>query len=202
MRSDTRRIILASKSPRRFDLLSGLGFFVISLPSEIDEDKIGNESPSNYAIRLARTKAENAKRKIENDDLLNKLLIVGADTIVLCDNNILGKPKDKSDARKMLLTLSGRYHTVYTAYALISQIKNQRIENIVKTEVKFKRLREAEIEGYINTDEPYDKAGGYAAQGIGAFLIERIEGSYTNVVGLPLCEIVNDLETNGWLSLF
>ena len=123
--------------------------------------------------------------------------VIGADTIVCIGNQILGKPDSKNDARKMLMRLSGKLHQVYTGYCICCRQKDLLFTDAVKTDVRFKKLSDPEIEWYIHTGEPFDKAGGYGIQGVGAFLVKSIKGSYTNVVGLPVCEVVSFLLDKG-----
>jgi len=188
-------LILASKSPRRHYLLKKAGFAVTVVPSRIDEGTILVSAPEKYVKALAEAKAgEVSIRYPEN-------WVIGADTIVLIDGTILGKPKSYTDARQMLQRLSGKTHQVLTGYSVCCREKNRRFSETVKTDVRFKALSEAEIEWYINTEEPFDKAGAYAIQGIGTFLVKSINGSYTNVVGLPVCEVIEFLLKEGVIRL-
>jgi septum formation protein len=127
--------------------------------------------------------------------------VIGADTIVLIENMILGKPDSKDDARNMLKLLSGKTHQVLTGYAIVCRSKGRSVADTVTTQVLFKNLTEAEIEWYIHTHEPLDKAGAYAIQGLGTFIVKSVTGSYTNVVGLPVCEIVEHLIKAGVIRL-
>lgn len=178
-------IILASKSPRRKDLLteSGLNFSVV--PSSINEKDMLMDSPEPYVKALAMAKAELVALRFPDS------WVIGADTIVLIDDMILGKPGSTKQARAMLKRLSGRTHQVFTGYCISCKTKNRYTSNAVMTDVHFKHLTDDEIEWYVHTPEPYDKAGGYAIQGLGTFLVKRINGSYTNVVGLPVCEVLD-----------
>jgi len=184
-------IILASASPRRKRLLmqAGLEFKIVS--SGIDEAPEPGETPKQYAARLSRDKA------LAVCGNYKKAWVIGADSIVVIDGRILEKPKDRADAIKMLFRLSGRAHIVITGYTIACRAKDHLFTDTVETEVRFKRLDEAEIDWYVHTREPYDKAGGYAIQGIGAFMVQSICGSYTNVVGLPVCEVVDHLYKHG-----
>jgi len=119
--------------------------------------------------------------------------VIGADTIVYVDDTILGKPRSRSEARTMLNTLSDRTHQVITGYCVCRHRTGRLFSETVRTEVRFKKLTQSEIDWYINSDEPYDKAGAYAIQGLGSFLVKSIKGSYTNVVGLPICEVMDFL---------
>lgn len=172
-------IYLASQSPRRRDLLTQIGIKYELLSSEIDESILPNEKPKDYVKRLAVEKAKAGKNiSTEHKPVL------GADTIVVLDNHIMGKPVDEQHAMAMLLSLSGREHQVMTAVALIlgDEIRCE----VVITTVKFRAINEQEALNYWQTNEPKDKAGGYGIQGIGAQFVENIDGCYFAVVGLPL----------------
>lgn len=186
-------IILASASPRRSELLRQVGFDFEVIPSQTDEQEIAGESPEQHVIRLSLDKA----REVSTRDDIDGRWVIGSDTIVLCDNQILGKPADNADAARMLRSLSGRTHQVLSGYAILDRGTGENRAAAVTTRVTFRSLTDAEITGYIATGEPHDKAGSYAIQGLGAFMVSRIEGSYSNVVGLPLCEVVQALETLG-----
>jgi septum formation protein len=192
---DYPRLILASKSPRRRDLLvqTGLEFSVI--PSDIDEQKVAESNPDVFVQTLAESKAGDVVQRYPQS------WVIGADTIVCIDNQILGKPDSKDAARNMLLRLSGRTHQVYTGYCVCCTQQDLLFTDAVRTDVRFKKLSNPEIEWYIHTGEPFDKAGGYGIQGVGAFLVKRINGSYTNVVGLPVCEVVSFLIDKGPFEL-
>jgi septum formation protein len=151
--------------------------------------------PESYVRILAKSKAIDISKKHPDS------WVLGADTIVLIGDRILGKPGSEDEARAMLKQLSGKTHQVITGYCLCCQTKNDIISGTAKTDVRFKTLRDAEIEWYIQTGEPFDKAGAYAIQGIGAFLVESINGSYTNVVGLPVCEVMEHLINEGVVEL-
>jgi septum formation protein len=180
-------IILASSSPRRKMLLKEAGLNFIVIDSKFDEAKIALSTPREYTKTLAYEKAKTVALKHPD------AWVIGADTIVFINDKILGKPKSKNKAYEMLLELSDSFHYVYTGYSIFCMAKNKIFTNCEKTKVYFKKLSKKEIDFYITTKEPFDKAGGYAAQGIGSFLIKRIEGSYTNVVGLPVCEVLDIL---------
>lgn len=188
-------LILASKSPRRSYLLktAGLSFQVVS--SEIDESGIPLSEAADYAKTLAEAKANDVADKFPEK------WVLGADTIVLIDGKILGKPASRADARRMLKRLSGKTHQVMTAYAFCCRTKGRFFSETITTDVQFKELTDDEIEWYIHTDEPFGKAGAYAIQGLGTFLVKRIYGSYTNVVGLPVCEVVEFLLKEGVIGL-
>lgn len=189
------RLILASKSPRRSYLLRQAGIAFDVIPSGIDESRMPMNSPGGYVGDLSRAKAEDVASR--NPDRW----IIGADTIVTVNADLLGKPKDKESARAMLGKLSGQTHQVYTGFTICCQRRRKQITDAVCTDVTFKTLTADEIEWYIHTDEPFDKAGAYAIQGLGAFLVRRINGSYTNVVGLPVCEVIEHLIREGVIQM-
>ncbi|PCJ16159.1 MAG: septum formation inhibitor Maf [Gammaproteobacteria bacterium] len=175
-------LILASASPRRKELLCQIGVVFTVSPSVIDETPISDEPALRYVKRMAQEKALAVYPQYADKDCC----VLGADTIVVSQQQVFGKPKDKADAIRMLSSLSGKTHTVYSAVTLISE---QRQEQIVSaTEVTFRDITMAEIEAYWVTGEPKGKAGGYAIQGLAAIFVENISGSYSGVVGLPLME--------------
>lgn len=180
------KLILASASPRRVELLHNLGLDFICISPEIEEELLPGESAIHSAERLAVKKADSIK--LPDDDSL----IIAADTVVLCSGQILGKPASKAQARTMLTLLSGRSHKVITAVCLKNNLGFCEVQSEITT-VFFRNLSQEEIEGYIDTGEPFDKAGGYGIQGIGAVLVSRIEGCFFNVVGLPLSRLYNML---------
>ena len=163
-------------------------------PADICEDPFPEENPVDHVLRLAEEKAKAAATLVEGRFFL------GADTIVLCDGEIMGKPKDQADAERMLKKLSGVPHEVVTGFAIFDRERKGAVREAVRTKVFFKQLRDEEIMSYIATGCPFDKAGGYAIQGGAAHMVRKIEGSYTNVVGLPLCEVVEALRVIGALS--
>ena len=191
-----REIILASSSPRRKELLKKLIKNFKVFPVDIPERVKKGESAARYAKRLAVEKAEEAKGHLGGG-----ALVIGADTVVAIGKKILGKPIDKNDARRMLKLLSGKTHTVTTAFCMLDAGSAEKIVRSVKTKVDFRRLKKGEIEDYIKTDEPFDKAGAYAAQGGGSRFIKKIEGSYTNVVGLPVEELKEALKAFGLIKI-
>src|SRR5512145_2824191 len=191
-------IVLASASPRRCELLFRIGIRFTVEPSRVSEVVLPGETPEEHVVRLSR---EKAREVAQRPDVPGRWF-VGSDTIVLRDAVILGKPKDAAEAATMLLSLSGRSHHVLSGYAVFDRRSGATIAGAVSTVVRFKELTAAEIAGYIASGEPFDKAGAYAIQGIGAFMVLGIEGSYTNVVGLPLCEVVEVLERLGAVRLF
>jgi nucleoside triphosphate pyrophosphatase len=176
------KVVLASASPRRRDLLDLIGIAHEVRPANIDETMRPRETPRRYAERLAREKASAIATRDPD------LITIGADTVVVINRKVLGKPADAADAARMLRMLSGREHTVITAVA-VSRGRKLR-SAIEEVRVKFRRLRDAEIEEYIAMGEPMDKAGAYGIQGYGATIVERIEGDYFAVMGLPLVRLV------------
>ncbi len=183
----TKKIILASKSPRRRELLEQLGLSIKIVPSNTDEAGISIKNPGKYVKELSFLKAKNISLFYPDD------WVLGADTIVVVDDQILGKPRSKTDAIAMLDKLNNCEHSVFTGFSIVNQEKNCIITQSVETKVFFKCLSPQEIQWYVNTGEPFDKAGSYGIQGIGAFLVKRISGSYSNVVGLPVCEVIETL---------
>ena len=193
--SDEPLLILASESPRRRYLLEQAGLTFTVIPSDLDESAVRCSAPSQLVKTLAEAKAECISKKYPDS------WIVGADTIVLMEGKVLGKPASRSEARTMIQQLSGRTHRVLTGYCICCQAKKRRISDVTTTEVLFKKLTDDEIEWYIHTKEPFDKAGAYAIQGLGTFLVKSINGSYTNVVGLPVCEVIEILIKEGVIRI-
>lgn len=181
------KIILASASPRRSELLDSAGITFDVAPSNIPEIYLPGETPEEHVLRLSTEKALDVAGKAEGR------FFIGADTIVLCGGEIMGKPKDAEDAERMLWKLSDAVHEVITGFTIYDSEKDLNFNRAVNTLVYFKKLRREEILAYIETGCPFDKAGAYAIQGGAAYMIRKIEGSYTNVVGLPLCEVVETL---------
>lgn len=173
-------VILASTSPRRRELLQQIGLTFTVDPADVDETILSGEKPEHYAVRVALDKARVAAARA------GRGIIVAADTIVLLDDIILGKPLDDRDAERMLSMLSGKRHRVITGLALIDAGKGRSITDAAVTSVWFRQLTAAEIGSYVTSGEPRDKAGAYGIQGKGALLVHKIEGCYFNVVGLPL----------------
>lgn len=176
--------ILASDSPRRRDLLHQLGLSFAVIPSSLEETNLSGMEPRGHVTYYAR---EKAKEVAQNHP---QQWVLAADTIVVVDEEILGKPVTVTEAKAMLSRLSGRSHLVITGVSLLHAEYGVEESQTVETKVFMRELNAADIEGYIATGEPMDKAGAYGIQGIGGCLIQRIEGSYSNVVGLPLCETV------------
>ena len=190
------RLVLASASPRRRQLLRQAGIPFTSRPAHVNEARRAGEPPAEYAQRLARDKARAVQRQFPN------ALVLGADTIVVVKRQILGKPRDAADAARMLRLLSGRSHQVITGVALLGVTGNKKttkpttLEDVrcVTTEVFFNRLREEQIRSYVASGEPMDKAGAYAIQGRASRWIPKISGDYCNVVGLPVSLVAQMLE--------
>ena len=189
------KLILASQSPRRRNLLEQAGIEFSVIPSSFDENSVKLSSPDVYVRQLAEGKAGDIADQYPDS------WVIGADTIVFIDDTILGKPGSKSEARTMLKHLDGKTHQVLTGYCLCCQKLDRLFSESVKTDVCFKTLTDKEIDWYINSGEPFGKAGAYAIQGIGAFLVKRIDGSYTNVVGLPVCEVIELLISENIIEL-
>jgi septum formation protein len=183
--------ILASASPRRIELLRLLGLDFSVMPSGADETLRQGEAPPAHSLRLS----------VEKAGLIAAVhpesWVLGADTIVVIDGDVLGKPADPEEARQMLKKLSDRAHTVFTGFTLARQEARITVSGVIESTVFFREIPEDEMAWYVNSPEPYDKAGAYAVQGRGAFFIKEIRGSYTNVMGLPLCEVVDVLKKVG-----
>ena len=172
------QLVLASASPRRRDLLASLQLDFEVRSAEIDESALTDELPEDHVLRLARAKAQAVARSGE--------LVLAADTVVVLEGRILGKPADPTDAHQMLSSLTGREHDVYTGVALFEPDRDTLVSATDRSEVRIAALDKDEISWYVSTGEPLDKAGSYAIQGLGALFVERVVGNYTNVVGLPL----------------
>jgi septum formation protein len=180
-------LILASNSPRRKYLLEQAGIDFEVIPSDFDETVVPLDQPDRYTTKLALAKADDIATRYPHR------WVIGADTIVSINGTILGKPRNKASANSMLRQLSGQTHQVYTGYCICHRNQNSLHSDVATTDVTFKTLSKDEIDWYIHTGEPFDKAGAYAIQGLGTFLVRRINGSYTNVVGLPVCEVIEYL---------
>ena len=189
------RLILASKSPRRYELLKQVGLDFEVVPSRVIEDFVQTESPQEHVIRLAEAKARDVACGYPDR------WVIAADTMVYINGSILGKPKSREEAMQMLHRLSGQEHWVLTGFSVCHLGKGKSDKEAVQTAVRVKPLTSVEMEWYVQTGEPFDKAGGYAIQGIGSFMIESIQGSYTNVVGLPLCELIQMLNRQGAITI-
>ena len=191
-----RTLILASGSPRRKDLLGSTGITFEIVPSSVLEpDPDQGETPGGYALRLARMKARDVASRYRG------AFVLGCDTVVAVGEAILNKPRDAADARRMLALLSGRDHTVVTACHLAGDTGETAWDAAVATTVTMTDLTDAAIAAYVATGEPMDKAGSYAIQGLGGFMVAGISGSYTNVVGLPLAETVQALTSLGVIGV-
>ena len=194
------QLYLASRSPRRRDLLAGLGYDFTVVDASIDESRSSGEAPSQYVERMAREKAvaglSHVSRHVRAGDGSTRLVVVGADTAVVVDERVLGKPRDEAEILSHLSLLSGRAHDVFSAVAVvIGQEPSPDIEvRLSPSRVWFRTLTLAEREAYRATGEPADKAGSYAIQGLAAAFVTRLEGSWSAVVGLPLHETVQLLE--------
>jgi septum formation protein len=192
----TGRLILASKSPRRCELLKRIGLDFDVVPHRVDEgDLIQGECPREHVLRLSEAKASDVGNRYPDR------WVIGADTLVYVDGALLGKPKNREEAMEMLGRLNGKEHGVLTGFSVNHLGRGKRDHEAVQTSVKVKPLTETEMRWYVQTGEPFDKAGGYGIQGIGSFMIESIRGSYTNVVGLPVCELVQMLSRLGAITI-
>lgn len=176
-------IILASSSPRRKEILEKYNLHPTIIKSNIIEKSYSGEKPSQIAMSLSFQKSYNVSM------LYQEQIVIGADTIVVYENEILGKPKDKDDAFRILKLLNGKYHSVITGISIVQNSTNIKIVDYETTKVKFRELSHNKLKDYINTNEPMDKAGAYGIQGYGALLVEKIDGCYLNVVGLPLVKL-------------
>ena len=174
------KIVLASGSPRRRELLTGLGIEFEVRPSSIPEEPRPEESPRQYVERLATEKAAFVAREVTGS------IVIGADTVVVINDLLLEKPKDRDDARQMLRRLSGQWHTVLTGLCLIQTDTAKIVSDVESTQVLFHQLTDEDIEWYLDTGEPFDKAGAYAIQGHGSLIVDKVEGNYFNIVGLPI----------------
>ncbi len=187
-------LILASQSPRRAELLGRLGLEFEVRPADIDEAYVDHEMPADHAERLAREKALVVSRDWPG------ALVIGSDTIVVLDRDVLGKPRDEAEAVRMLERLSGREHEVFTAVAVVH---GERAESALeRVRVRFRRLGRRECEEYVATGEPLDKAGAYGIQGFGSALVEAIEGDYFAVMGLPVVRTLDLIGRHGWRYAF
>lgn len=186
-----RKIILASASPRRKQLLKQLGLEFEVVPSDVEETLNPRLKPRHQAEELALQKAQEVAKNFDD------AIIIGADTLVALGDEILGKPKDINDAKRMLKKLRGRQHTVITGFVLIDTTNNRTIIKSVETKVWFRKVEPKEIASYVEKDEPFDKAGAYGIQGLGALFIEKIEGEYSGTVGLPLYTLGKELKKLG-----
>lgn len=209
-------LILASASPRRKELLERIGFAVKTVPAEISEIMDEEEEPTEFVKRMARSKVLAVVQRLKGTMGVQAgegaplpqmprggsrespaRWVVGADTVVVLEAGVLGKPKDTDHAFDMLQRLSGNEHTVLTGFCVFDLLKNKEGIQAVSSTVKMKRMSRPEIEKYLSVGESLDKAGAYAVQGVGSYLIDHLIGSYSNVVGLPLCQLMEMLEEMG-----
>jgi septum formation protein len=204
VRSPVSPLVLGSASPRRREILLGLGIPVRVLPADIPELVAPGESPAAYIERITAAKLRAVVARLEQAAWRDVAGVLVADTTVVIDGQILGKPADVAEARAMLTVLTGRTHQVLTRYAIApaAALAQPARSRTVLSEVTLRAASAGEIARYAATGEGLDKAGAYAAQGIGTFLVERIVGSYSNVVGLPACEVIADLVACGLLPEF
>ena len=191
------KLILGSQSPRRRELLERMGLSFQVLTAEIDETKYETEDPVESVKRICRAKAEAVAERLREENGPQSAAqcpwILTADTIVVLDGRIMGKPRCEAEAKAMLRALSGREHAVYTAFCLTSPADGRLTVHAEKTLVHFRPLTEGEIGAYVATGEPMDKAGAYGIQGLGAMLVESIHGDYFTVMGLPVCALAQVL---------
>lgn len=190
------RLILASKSPRRAEILRSAGFTFEVRAAHADETRRPRESARNYVRRLAATKAHIVAEHAKHKNF--PAYIIGADTVVVVEGTILEKPSDVREARRMLRLLNGRTHQVLTGVSILAIPGGAEHHHVETTRVRFLKLTNTEIDDYIATGEPFDKAGGYAIQGIAGRFATRIDGCYFNVMGLPLSRVWSMLRAAGW----
>jgi len=194
-----KEIILASNSPRRKELLGMLGLEFSVIPDNTPECIDQQLSPAEVVMALAKFKGDNVRKTLSKN---RDAIIIAADTVVAIDGVVLGKPKSKADAEKMLSRLSGKSHNVYTGVYLIENLSGKSANFYEKTEVFFKNLDINEIKDYINTGEPMDKAGSYGIQNFGSLFVEKINGDYFNVVGLLVCSLGKTLTKDFGIKFF
>lgn len=196
-------LVLASSSPRRREILARLGFEVTVIAPDTDEVRRPGETPADFVRRAARDKAHAVARGLgAARPGGGGLWVIAADTAVVIGDETLGKPRDVSHAAAMLRDLSGRDHLVMTGWVVLDPARGVERSGVEVTRVRFKTLRPAEIDAYARSGEGLDKAGAYGIQGLGCFLVERIDGSYENVMGLPACVLVEALQDVGAISVF
>lgn len=189
--------VLASKSPRRKELLNSVGIKAEIIPANIDESVLSHLEPSKMVRELSMLKATDVARSFKGNTY-----VIGADTCVCLNGEVFGKPKNIEDAKRMLLSLSGKTHTVYTGFCVVECKTGICVAKTEKTLVTFRTLSEKEIDAYIKTREPMDKAGAYGIQNKGCVFIEKIEGDYFNVVGLPMCALTTMLRDEFGVTVF
>jgi nucleoside triphosphate pyrophosphatase len=190
------RLVLASASPRRAEILRNGGFEFEVHATHADESRRARETAARYVQRVAAAKARAAAEKFR--EKRSRVIIIGADTVVLAKGKILGKPSDVKDARRMLRLLSGKTHRVLTGLAVVSVPDGAERQHVETTRVRFRKMSNAEIDDYIATGEPFGKAGAYAIQGIAGRYVTQIDGCYFNVMGLPLPRLYELLEALRW----
>lgn len=186
-----RKIILASKSPRRKQLLEMIGLEFEVAASDINEDLKENLPPDEFVKKLSLLKAEDIAKRFPNS------IIISADTVIVLENKTIGKPKDEKHAKEILKNCSGNTHKVLTGFTILDSSNSNVVSKSVETKVTFRKMSDVEIESYIASGEPLDKAGGYAVQGIGSVFVEKIEGDFFNVVGLPVYNVAEELKKFG-----
>ncbi len=185
----SQKLILASQSPRRAQLLKLVGFEFDTIPSHFDEDSVDVSEPETHVLELSRAKARHVAESVPQG------IVIGADTIVVLENRIIGKPHNHQQARDMLKRLSGRVHRVFTGFTLIEKPGNRAFSDFDVTNVHFRQLEDWEIERYVQTNSPMDKAGAYGIQDQSAVFADRIEGCFYNVVGFPLSKFYTAMKT-------
>ena len=186
-----KEVILASASPRRKELLEKIGLRFKVEPSNYEEDMHSELEPHEFARKISLEKAEAVAGKHRN------AIVIAADTFIVFDGKILGKPHTENEARKMLEIINGTSHSVITGFSIIDTGKNKTLSKSVETRIYIRKLTLAEIDAYVKSKEPLDKAGAYAIQGLGALIVEKIEGDYFNVIGLPLSALAEALKEFG-----
>jgi septum formation protein len=189
--SKKRKIVLASASPRRRELLALTGLTFTIESSDYEEILVPGIAPHLLARRLSSEKAKAVSKKYSN------ALIIAADTFIVFRDNLLGKPSTEEDAMRMLGLLNGRSHSVITGFTVIDTATGKRVSRSVETKVWFRKMKKQELASYVRTGEPLDKAGAYAIQGLGSLLVEKIEGDYFNVIGLPVSSLIQALKKFG-----
>lgn len=190
------KLILASASPRRAEILRDAGFTFEVIPAHVDETRLPRESAVDHVSRLASSKARLVARSLAAKK--EKAFVIGADTVVVAGRHIIGKPVDAADARRILRLLSRKTHEVLTGVSVVDVSSGKEAGHVETTRVQFLRLSETDIRDYLATGEPFDKAGAYGIQGAGGRFVRRIEGCYFNVMGLPLSRVWTMLRDCGW----
>jgi septum formation protein len=197
-----RNLILASRSPRRRALLESVGFRPRVIPADVPEEPRAGETPADYTLRLSRLKAEAVAVSDQVSDPTLSPWILGADTVVVVDDDILEKPTNAENAEWMLGRLSDRWHTVMTSFSVCGLGATETVSRTIATEVRFKPLSSDAIQRYVRSGEPMDKAGAYGIQELGSALVKEVRGSFFAVVGLPVCEVVEVLLSLGAVTGF